>query len=125
MRSSLSMVVSNAEGSELHRIVLRAKARGRQQKPQNLRIGPGGPAGQKVQKQKHHDPAQQTIEKVERGGPEAQRKEEQFALGPEDRERPRKRPVNAVPASNFCHGFIPSAHVSWPEKATPGNSRRR
>jgi hypothetical protein len=75
----------NSNRSELHRVVLRAKPRGREQKPQNLGIGLGGPAGHDVQQQEHQQPSKQAVEQVERGGTEAHSEEEQFPLGAEDR----------------------------------------
>jgi len=67
---------------------LRAKSSGRQQKSQNLRIGLGGPTGQKVEQQKYQQPSEQTVEKVEGGRAQAHGEEEKLSLGPEDRQWP-------------------------------------
>jgi len=67
---------------------LRAKSCGRQQKSQNLWIGFGGPAGQEVEQQKHHQPAEQTIEEVEGGRAKAHCEEEELSLGTKDRQGP-------------------------------------
>jgi hypothetical protein len=75
----------NSNRGELHRVVLRAKPCGREQKSQNLGIGLRGPAGHEIEQQEHQQPSEQTIEQVERGGAEAHREEEEFPLGPEDR----------------------------------------
>ncbi len=76
---------SDCNRTELHRVVLRAKSCGRQQKSQNLWIGFGGPAGQEVEQRKHQQPAEQTIEQVKGGRAKAHGEEEELALGPEDR----------------------------------------
>src|SRR5229473_1032426 len=98
---------SDSNGAELHRVVLRAESSGRQQKSQNLRIGLGGPAGQKVEQQEHHQPAKQTIEQVERGRAKAHGEEEELSLGAEDRQWPGKRPMHSVNSSSFRHARLP------------------
>jgi hypothetical protein len=82
-------IPSDSNGAELHRVVLSAESCGRQQKSQNLRIGVGGPAGHEVEQQKYQQSAEQTVEKVERGRANAHGEEEEFSLGPEDRQGPR------------------------------------
>jgi hypothetical protein len=82
-------IPSDCNRSELHRIVLSAESRGSQQKSQNLRVGVGGPPGYEVEQQKHQQPAEQAVEKVERGRANTHGEEEEFSLGPEDRQWPR------------------------------------
>jgi hypothetical protein len=82
-------IPSDSNRSEFHCVVLRAESRGCQQKSQNLRVGLGGPAGHEVEQQKHQQPAEQAVEKVERGSANAHGEEEEFSLGPEDRQWPR------------------------------------
>jgi len=79
---------SECNRSEFHGVVLRAESCGSQQKPQNLRIGLGGPTGQKVEQQKYQQAAEQTVEKVEGRRAQAHGEEEKLPLGPEDRQWP-------------------------------------
>jgi len=81
-------IPSDCNRSELHRVVLSAEPCGRQQKSQNLRIGLGGPAGHEVEQQEHQQSPEQAVEKVEGGRANAHGKEEEFSLGPEDRQWP-------------------------------------
>jgi hypothetical protein len=77
-------VPSDANGAELHRIVLRVKSCGGEQKPQNLGIGLSGPTRQDIEQQKHQQSSKQAVEEIECGGAEAQGEEKEFPLGPED-----------------------------------------
>jgi hypothetical protein len=81
-------IPSDSNGAELHRVVLRTKSCSGEQKSQNLRVGLGGPASHEVEQQKHQQPAEQAVEKVERGRANAHGEEEEFSLGPEDRQWP-------------------------------------
>jgi len=81
-------IPSDCNGAELHRVVLSAESRGRQQKSQSLRVGLGGPAGHEVEQQEHQQSPEQAVEKVEGGRANAHGKEEEFSLGPEDRQWP-------------------------------------
>jgi hypothetical protein len=81
-------IPSDSDRSEFHRVVLRTKSCSGEQKAQNLRIGLGGPAGQKVEQQKYQQPAEQTVEKVEGGRAQAHGEEEKLSLGPENRQWP-------------------------------------
>jgi hypothetical protein len=82
-------IPSDCNWSEFHWVVLRPESCGCQQKSQNLRIGLGGPACQKVEQQKYQQPAEQTVEKVEGGRAQAHGEEEEFSLGAKDRQWPR------------------------------------
>ena len=81
-------IPSDSNRCELHRVVLGAESCGRQQKSQNLRIGLGGPAGHEVEQQEHQQPAEQAVEQVEGGRTKAHGEEEEFSLGPQDRQWP-------------------------------------
>src|SRR6266478_10136300 len=120
-------IPSNCNGCELHRVVLSAELCGRQQKSQNLRIGLGGPAGQEVEQQKHHQAAEQTIEQVEGGRTKAHGEEEELSLGAENRQWPGQRPMHSVDSSRFRHELLPSWRgcFSCREKATTESSPLR
>ncbi len=77
-------ISSNADRGEFHRVVLRAEPSRGQEKPQDLWIGLRRPARQDVEKQKHHETAQQAVEQVEGGRAQAHREKEQLPLGSED-----------------------------------------
>jgi hypothetical protein len=77
-------IPSDRNRTEFHRVVLGTESCGRQEKPQNLRVGLGGPTGQEIEQQKHEQPTEQAGEKVERGRAKAHGKEEKPSLGPED-----------------------------------------
>src|SRR5271156_2823447 len=96
-------VPSDRDGAEFHRVVFRAQSGRRQQKSQNLRIGLGGPASQKIEQQKHQQATKQTVEQVEGGRAQAHRKEEELSLGPEDREWSGERPMHSVDSPSFGH----------------------
>ena len=81
-------IPSDRDGTELHRVVLRAQSCRREEKAQDLRIGLRGPAGQEVEGEEHQQAAKQAVEEVERCGAEAHREEKEFPLGPEDRQWP-------------------------------------
>jgi len=100
-------IPSDCNGAELHRVVLSAEPRGRQQKSQNLSIGLRGPSSHEVEQKEHQQPAEQTIEQVEGGGTKAHGEEKEFSLGPEDRQWPRERPMHSVDSSGFCHVILP------------------
>src|SRR5258708_26643189 len=91
--------------AEFCRVVLVAKFRRREQKPQNLRVGLSRPARGEVQQQKHQDSAEQTRKQVERGRAEAHGEEKKLSLGSEDREWPRQRSMDSVNPSCVCHVF--------------------
>jgi len=82
------VIPSDRYRSELHGVVLGAESCGRQQKPQNLRIGLGGPTGHEVEQQEHQQPAEQAVEQIEGRGSKAHGEEKEFSLGPEDRQWP-------------------------------------
>src|SRR5207245_10154183 len=94
-------IPSDCNRGELHRVVLRAESCGRQQKSQDLRIGLGGPAGQEVEQQKHHQPAEQTVEQVEGGRAKAHGEEKELSLSPEYRQWTGQRPMHSVDSSCF------------------------
>jgi hypothetical protein len=96
-------ISSHSNGAEFHRVVLRTKPRGRQQKTQDLRVGLGGPTSEKVQQQKHQQPSEQAIEQIEGRGTEAHGEKEELSFGPEDREGPGKRTMHSIDASWFRH----------------------
>jgi hypothetical protein len=96
-------IPSDCNGAELHRVVLSAESRGRQQKSQNLRVGLGGPAGHEVEQQEHQQSPEQAVEKVEGGRANAHGEEEEFSLGSEDRQWPGQRPMDSVDSSGFRH----------------------
>jgi hypothetical protein len=79
-------VPSDFHRSELHRVVLRAESRCRQEKSQDLRIGLGSPAGDEIQKEEHENAPEQAAEQVEGGCTQAHRKEEQLSLRAKDGE---------------------------------------
>src|SRR6266851_8191916 len=120
-------IPSDCNRGELHRVVLSAESCGRQQKSQNLRISLRSPAGQEVEQQKHHQPAEQTIEQVEGGRAKAHGEEEELSLGTEDRQWAGQRPMNSVESSGFGHVLPPSGLLGFScrEKATTGNSPLR
>ena len=82
-------IPANHDWSEFHGVVLAAQCGGGQEKPQNLRIGLGSPAGKQVQHHEDQHSAEQAVEQIERARAEAQGEKEKFSLGPEDGERPR------------------------------------
>src|ERR1700733_5447146 len=96
-------ISSHSNRAEFHRVVLRTKPRGRQQKTQDLRVDLSGPTSEKVQQQKHQQPSEQAIEQIEGRGTEAHREKEELSFGPEDREGPGKRTMYSVDASWFRH----------------------
>src|SRR5208282_4342791 len=109
MRLSLSMVTpSDRNPGELHGVVLRADSCGREQEPQNLRIGLCGPASQGVQQQEDQQAAREAVEEVERGGAKTHGTEKEFSLGPENCQRPRQRPEDFVDSSAFVHMLFAS-----------------
>src|SRR5271169_3088450 len=116
-------IPSDRNGTELHGVVSRAESSGGQQKSQNLRIGPGGPAGQAIQQEKHQQPAEQAVEQVEGGCADTHGEEEEFSFGTENCEWPGQRSVHSVDSSCFWHVLAPSGRwrFSSPEKATKGN----
>jgi hypothetical protein len=91
------------DGMEFHRVVLTAQSRCGEKEPQNLRIYCGRPTGDKIQKKKDQNPAEQAAKKVECRGSHAHREKEQFSLRAQNREGSRQRLVNAIYASHFRH----------------------
>src|SRR3984893_19423850 len=90
---------------ELRRIVLDAEAGGSEKQPQDLRVGPGGPAGHKIEQEKHQEATQKTREKIERAGADARGENEQLSLGPLNRERARERAMDEMDAFRGAHGL--------------------
>jgi hypothetical protein len=103
---------ANDNRTELHRVVLCAEFGRTQQKPQNLRIGLGGPASHEVEQQEDQQSPKQTVEKVESGSAKTHGEEEEFSLGPKDREGPGQRPMHSVYAPSFRHVMFPS-EIAW------------
>src|SRR5580704_7292922 len=105
------VIPSHSYGAELHRVVFLAESCGCQQKPQNLRIGLSGPAGQNVEQQEHQQSAEQAVEEIERGSAKAHSEEKEFSLGSEDGQRPGQRPMNSIDSSVFRHVLLLSART--------------
>jgi hypothetical protein len=79
---------SDSNRSELRGVVLSSDFPGGKQKSQNLRVGLRGPAGQHVQQHKDQQSSKQAVEQVEGGGAKTHGEEEEFSLGPKDRQWP-------------------------------------
>jgi hypothetical protein len=82
------VIPSDRNRGEFHRVVLRPDSCRRQQESQNLRVGLGGPSSHKIEQQEHQQAPEQAVEQVERGRTEAHSEEEEFSLGPKDRQWP-------------------------------------
>jgi hypothetical protein len=96
-------IPSNLNRNELHGVVLRTDFGCREQEPQDLRIGCGGPTSHEVQQQKHQQAPEQTVEKIEGGGTQTHREEKEFSFGAKDRQGPRQRPLDLVDSSWSRH----------------------
>jgi hypothetical protein len=100
-------ISSDRYRSEFHRVVLSAHPCGRQEKPQDLRIRLGSPAGHEVEQQKHQQPAEQAVKQVERGRAQAHGEEKKLSFGPKDGQWAGKRAMHSIDSSGFCHVLLP------------------
>src|ERR1700683_2615727 len=101
-------VPPNGNRCELQRVVLGADFCRSEKEAEDLRIGFGGPASQKVQKKEDQDAAEQAVEEVEGGSAQTHGKEEQLSFGPKNCEGPGKRSVHSVHSANVSHVFLRS-----------------
>src|SRR5271156_3322097 len=113
-------VPPNGNRCELHRIVLRADFCRSEKESQDLRVGFGGPASQKIQQKEDQDTTQQAVEEIEGGRAQTHGKEEQLSFGPKNCEGPGKRSVHSVHCANVCHVFLRARGevLNCPERAT-------
>src|ERR1700694_1411994 len=95
--------LANVDRGNLGRVVLTRRLGRIEQKPENLRVGPGGPAGKPVKQGEHQDSPQKRVQQVEDPGSHDQSKEKELPLGSHKRERSIKRAENGIDAA--FHGF--------------------
>src|SRR5260370_41360799 len=119
MRSSLSIRhLADRDRAEFGRVVLCAKSCGGKKEAKNLRVGSRGPLREKEQQQERKDSSEQATQQVKRRGAQAHREEKQFSLRPENRERPRERPMHHIHPPDICHNSPAPALL----RRYPGNS---
>src|ERR1700730_2089821 len=87
-RFSLNTVhLANGDGGKLGRVVLDPDLGRIEQKPENLRVGLGGPAGKPVEQGEHQDSPQKRVQQGEDPGSHDKSKEKKLPLGSHKRER--------------------------------------
>src|ERR1017187_8656762 len=101
-RARSSLNTSNPPHShrrELGRIVKGTKPGGVHHEAQNLRVGPGRPAGKPVEEKEHEDSTEEGVEEVKYRRAHQQRKEEKLSLDAHDREGTVERAENGIGSS--------------------------
>jgi hypothetical protein len=78
---------------------LATKPGGIHHEAENLRVGPGRPAGKPVEEKEHQDSTEEGVEEVKDRRAHQQRQEEKLPLDAHDREGAVERPENGIDSS--------------------------
>jgi hypothetical protein len=81
------------------------KPGGVEDKPENLRVGLSGPAGEPVEEQEHEDSAKEGVEEVKDRRAHDEGQEEELPLDAQEGEGTVERSKNGIDSS--MHAFIP------------------
>ena len=60
--------LANCSRSKLHRVVLHAEPGGIEDQPEHLRVGPSGPAGERVEHTEDEDSVEKRVQEIEYSG---------------------------------------------------------
>jgi len=89
---------------------------GVQDKPEDLRVGPSGPAGEPVENEEHEDSAKEGVEEVRDRRAHDEGKEEQLSLNAHECEGTVERSKNGIDSAS--HMFIPRRKCAAKEQSS-------
>lgn len=83
-----------------------------------MRVGPRGPAREKIQGEKHHQSARHSVQEVKHARSHHESEEEQLPLCPQDSERAVQGPEDGI--ALHCHAILETLDAEEPGKKVDG-----